>query len=635
MLCLFAASGTSEPSTGRLRKPKSAAQLRPWKSDEVQGIVDAVLRGDDYSWIERNLTGNFLGKPLRTAVELREVLQMDGAAYDFFPGLPIYWDFSIKVAETGATQPDQDTSELTDDEVDELILFHCREMTGVDPSMFKIKRSSAFLTVKLAELAGIDPMFLTVAARNIEEKRALRARLGGPEASTSSPGLVQPARYSNNVAMAYARGQNVYAQAPQGRDPEETENEGAIDRHHAARVSAYNTSPDFAGSHYWTSAPAPHGQYSDGTLSERDTDARAGLGGSQFTPINVYDPDETMSESMDTTFDGEESIATMRDLSISETTVDRSLIQRELDSMDRELLRAAGSETPRPEVALNHDPGVDMLKNLGLWEDNMVQNHQDAAEHEDDGGWEMSGFQGPDDDAAGHQIGGLLAGKSQGQSGAAGHEDSGGQASGAEGQHDITGWNAVGLQPLGFHDLYGATGDETSDDEIDDPPVVHSSQPPGPDHGLHLANRVTEFRQRWAQRPPSGLSPEREDRSFIKHARRWGMSDKAISESGVLQTGRIDVRGVNYRIHQMLRKGKDVYPRTLGYAWHRYQAAQRVPNTPKAVEVHRFKAAILQGWTVQQIVDSGIVTEGINTVQEVRHRWDSYRWRGYNFPPPK
>lgn len=62
--------------------------------------------------------------------------------------------------------------------------------------------------------------------------------------------------------------------------------------------------------------------------------------------------------------------------------------------------------------------------------------------------------------------------------------------------------------------------DETSDDEIDDPPRILTPRPPAAGHTSRLNGQITDFCRRWIQRPASRLDDDKEDRYFIKHARR-------------------------------------------------------------------------------------------------------------------
>ncbi|KAI4198743.1 MAG: hypothetical protein LQ350_005066 [Teloschistes chrysophthalmus] len=56
-----------------------------WSSDKLHRIADAVAQGKSYQWIEADQAADYLGKPLRSAVDWRQVLQTDGAAHSFFP----------------------------------------------------------------------------------------------------------------------------------------------------------------------------------------------------------------------------------------------------------------------------------------------------------------------------------------------------------------------------------------------------------------------------------------------------------------------------------------------------------------------------------------------------------------------
>ncbi|KAI4244808.1 MAG: hypothetical protein LQ352_006706 [Teloschistes flavicans] len=468
-------------------------------------------------------------------------------------------------------------------------------MTGIDPSIFEAKRSSAFLTVKLAEIAKNDT-WVMITGRNIEEKRSLRARLWAldgakikqAEESTESTSPFHLAIHSGSNANTYTDSPNTFTEAPQIYDPDETEDEtnprimnngrsrfrplaptprgqdpretvsqsqiGIVinggrrftssDVNETGRHRGMENMMTYGQSRSMALAPSSYGRRTDATGNVRNSVATL-VGGSHFTPINARGrrTDATGNvRNSDATLVGGSHFTPINARDANVTAVRPTSLLGELDSVDRELLRESNSQTPQAEVP----------------------------------------------------------------------------------------WNGG----AGFHEESDASGDESSDFEIDDPPIITVTRPPGPDHAKDLANQVAEFLRRWAQRPASGLSAENEDRYFIKHARRWGMSVRKISESGVLQTGRTDPIGIEYRIRQMLHKGKDVRPRTDGFVWKRHQASLKTPSTPKALEIKKVKQAIFDGWSAQQIVDSGIITEGINIVPAVKHRWSSYLWRGYKFPPP-
>ncbi|KAL8775488.1 MAG: hypothetical protein Q9194_003718 [Teloschistes cf. exilis] len=413
------------------QRNKKSSQSSPWTKDELHRVIDAVARGERYEWIASNEAAHHPGKPLRSAAELREVLQLEGPAHNCFWDMPIYWDFSKAVEDAGEIQDGQDVSPLTNVEEEELVLFHCRGM-NIDPNKFKIKRSSAFLAAQLARLRD-DPTYLNkIVASNIDEKRSLKAQL-------------------------------------------EAFGDAATTRMQGAR----------------TSSQAQH---------EIDSDEMCIVtvnGAGQL--MNANDTDETERES--------------------------------------------SSHTPPPELPL-------------------------------DGG-------------------------------AAPEGQSGGQAY------------------------------ETSDDEMEDPPLIVTPRQPAPGHARRVKKQIADFRRRWAQRPPSGLDDDKEDKYFIKHARRWGMSPKQISDSSVLKTGKRDPAAVNHRIHQMLHDGKDVFPRTEKFIWNRHKKTQKIPNTLKEWEAHNLKNAIRNGQTAREIKESGIIAVGKNTVGAIKHRWETYLWQGEKFPTPK
>lgn len=94
------------------------------------GIKDQVdCAGVEWNW--------YFGRPLRSAIELLEVSQIDGAAHDFFWDMPI-WDFPKAVEDAGATQHGRDVSPLNNVEEEELVLLHCRGMRSIDPNKFKV-----------------------------------------------------------------------------------------------------------------------------------------------------------------------------------------------------------------------------------------------------------------------------------------------------------------------------------------------------------------------------------------------------------------------------------------------------------------------------------------------------------------
>ncbi|KAL9581596.1 MAG: hypothetical protein Q9212_003810 [Teloschistes hypoglaucus] len=82
----------------------------------LEGISGILVKNTkeeaDYTGFEWN---HYLGKPLRSALELREVLQADGAAHDVFWDMPIYWGLSKAVEDAEETQDNQDVSWVEDD----------------------------------------------------------------------------------------------------------------------------------------------------------------------------------------------------------------------------------------------------------------------------------------------------------------------------------------------------------------------------------------------------------------------------------------------------------------------------------------------------------------------------------------
>ncbi|KAI4197390.1 MAG: hypothetical protein LQ350_005941 [Teloschistes chrysophthalmus] len=177
---------TRSAKSSRQHESKSS-QFRPWTSEELQRLIDAVAEGKSYAWIEANQTERLRGKPLRSAVELREALELDGAAHEFFWDMPIYWAFSKEVEDTGETEHNQDISPLNNDEEEELVLFLCRGMKNIDPNQFKIKRSSAFLNAQLERMARAGPTYMAeITVRTILQKRSLQAQLKASADATTT-----------------------------------------------------------------------------------------------------------------------------------------------------------------------------------------------------------------------------------------------------------------------------------------------------------------------------------------------------------------------------------------------------------------------------------------------------------------
>ncbi|KAL8702470.1 MAG: hypothetical protein Q9201_004360 [Fulgogasparrea decipioides] len=462
-----------------MKQMRSITQHHSWTESEVQTLLDRILEGKSYQQISLDLP-QLSGKPLKDELECRKCLQADGAAYDFFPGLPIYWDFSLDVEISGEAQDDQDTSSLTEQETEEIILFIYHNNSGIDPSKFKVKRSTAFLTTKLWKLQKNDQMVLKIAGKHIEEKR-LKPQIRAHE--------------ENQAEKEEAVASGVRATSI-GHLPTIKSSTNAISTATAKRVS------------------------------------------------NACDPEETESEdNADAmSIDGVSTIPSVADMT-SQSIVDAGPPEQVLSPLDQEFLDLAGD---------------------------------DEQEAED----------------------GSTGGQDEVQDGG-----------------EVAEYN-------------------TSDSEIEDPPVVRPGQPR---HGWYECTdaQVDAFLSRWAKRPKSSLPPEMEDRYFIKHARRWGMTAKRIAESGMLKTVKKEVWAVEYRIRRMLHEGKDVHPRTVEYAARRDKKASRVPRTTRQKEMQRLLTAIKQGQTPQQIVDSGIITNGINTVAAVKHRWESMSYRGYDLPPAR
>ncbi len=74
-----------------------------------------------------------------------------------------------------------------------------------------------------------------------------------------------------------------------------------------------------------------------------------------------------------------------------------------------------------------------------------------------------------------------------------------------------------------------------------------------------------------ARRPLNHLLAKEQDRLFIKHARRAGMSATAMAKTNMLKTGKKNPEAIVYRIQKLQENKEDVEPRTAQTAWRRYQ----------------------------------------------------------------
>lgn len=179
------------------------------------------------------------------------------------------------------------------------------------------------------------------------------------------------------------------------------------------------------------------------------------------------------------------------------------------------------------------------------------------------------------------------------------------------------------------------TGWHTSDDEFPDPehpPEIQEA--PGKDELKRTSEQIADFQSRWAKRSLDHLSAEEQDRLYIKHARRAGMTASAIEKLKVLKTGRVDAVGITYRMQKLKEAGKDITPRTAQAAWQQFKKRNSM-LTPATFETAEVLKAMKNGKTVEEIVEMGIVTVGINTRKAVRHRWDSYIRRNLTVPEIK
>ncbi|KAL9026166.1 MAG: hypothetical protein Q9196_005125 [Gyalolechia fulgens] len=176
------------------------------------------------------------------------------------------------------------------------------------------------------------------------------------------------------------------------------------------------------------------------------------------------------------------------------------------------------------------------------------------------------------------------------------------------------------------------SGYQSSDTGFTDPVMPSVTSAPGPGSRAEAQEQVSEFLRRWAARSWNGESAEVKDRYFIKHATRWGMSDSAIANSGILQTGRRDRPGVRYRVRLLKGAHKDVRPRTKFTAWREWKKGRHGPHTPRQHEQENLLRAIRNGMTVKDIVAANIVTLSTNTVAAVRHRWDTFIRDGIILP---
>ncbi|KAI4112677.1 MAG: hypothetical protein LQ338_008286, partial [Usnochroma carphineum] len=176
-------------------------------------------------------------------------------------------------------------------------------------------------------------------------------------------------------------------------------------------------------------------------------------------------------------------------------------------------------------------------------------------------------------------------------------------------------------------------GNESSDGEFPKLEVPKPKKAPGQGSRARAQRRTDEFLRRWSTRSLAGLTPEQQDRYFIKHGRRWGLSAATLAASGVLQTGRRDAPGVQYRIQKLIHEGKNMKPRTEQNVWRMVEKHNRAQPGDRAWEAKMIQLDIMAGMSAQQIVDSGVVTMSTNTVKAVKHRWDTWIRRGEKLPP--
>lgn len=176
----------------------------------------------------------------------------------------------------------------------------------------------------------------------------------------------------------------------------------------------------------------------------------------------------------------------------------------------------------------------------------------------------------------------------------------------------------------------------SSDDGISDPERMGEvRKAPGKAEWKETEKQIEVFLSRWARRSLNNVPAKERDRLFIKHARRAGMSATAMANTNILKTGKTDPGAIVYRIQKLKENKKDVEPRTAQTAWRRYQTRQRIENndlTPKAAESKRLQDAMQNGSTVEAIVESKIVTIGINNRRAIQKRWDTFRRRDVAVP---
>ncbi|KAL8924091.1 MAG: hypothetical protein Q9208_004228 [Pyrenodesmia sp. 3 TL-2023] len=209
-------------------------------------------------------------------------------------------------------------------------------------------------------------------------------------------------------------------------------------------------------------------------------------------------------------------------------------------------------------------------------------------------------------------------------------------------QHEFAGDPGFGKTGLGKAFKYVVRDDRveeagwyTSDDEFPDPePIRDIRQAPGKGEQKKTEDQIAEFQSRWADRPLDHLSPEEQDRYYIKHARRHGMTASAMEKAKVLKTGRVDAVGITYRMQKLKEEGKDIKPRTAQAAWKQYKKKNSV-LTPATYETIELMEAMRQGKTIEEIVELEIVTVGRNTRKAIRHRWDTYIRRNTGVPKIK
>lgn len=143
-------------------------QVKYWTRPEIQFLLDRTLDGMSISSIQDQLFREF--HHVRHRDEYVKCLALDGPARKFYPGIPIYWDHNLE-AELLGEAVDDDTSELTRDEVEELIIYLDNSRSGIDPSKFKHHRSSAFLSAELEKLEDTSASVWQIAVANIRENR--------------------------------------------------------------------------------------------------------------------------------------------------------------------------------------------------------------------------------------------------------------------------------------------------------------------------------------------------------------------------------------------------------------------------------------------------------------------------------